>query len=585
MLESTINHMKSTKDSLMISILDTTFDQEKQRSHIRVDDLFFDYSDKNNQVERFMETFRNSKAESNEVLYKNLMEILKQCTDFPQKNGNVSKSMCANYIVNKVNTMLNEIDTDTFPPELDTGYYSPLKSSSVSAWIAGKRSIDRLSIFKIAFGLQLPFENKSVFSYQSLFNRVFNQRYCLKRADEMTFSYCLKNEKPYAEALQIIISYKRAEKEFLINRKTQEKNVPVESTKHLFYTVLSAKGTDELIEILINKNTTFISEKNTVNDELNSRAAVFNNEDVMKSFNQRYDTIKSALTIKEMYFSIIEESRDDYDRKQFEKDIETKYPNFYNYVVVSDGIFDNAQKQLALVNYLLRHPEKLELFINEDDALEEQKNSLRTDEYYNAVGCPEFLRCINTKEDITAQLENIKADLSLILEIVEPMHFQKLKLEKKDKVNKGEQTNHADIKLNIMSESIKPDSVPREVFVDFSAKTSSKNSNYYESIRKLIVIISFFNYFNDYIGESYSKEEFREIADGFITEINHILSYYNYNELYAYNTFDLFFFLCIHTTDPIYTYYLIIRYYTDKYYILNRPDRDLEAFIKKYKIK
>lgn len=40
MLESTINHMKSTKDSLMISILDTTFDQEKQRSHIRVDDLF-----------------------------------------------------------------------------------------------------------------------------------------------------------------------------------------------------------------------------------------------------------------------------------------------------------------------------------------------------------------------------------------------------------------------------------------------------------------------------------------------------------------------------------------------------------------
>lgn len=130
--------------------------------------------------------------------------------------------------------MLNEIDTDTFPPELDTGYYSPLKSSSVSAWIAGKRSIDRLSIFKIAFGLQLPFENKSVFSYQSLFNRVFNQRYCLKRADEMTFSYCLKNEKPYAEALQIIISYKRAEKEFLINRKTQEKNVPVESTKHLF---------------------------------------------------------------------------------------------------------------------------------------------------------------------------------------------------------------------------------------------------------------------------------------------------------------------------------------------------------------
>ena len=282
---------------------------------------------------------------------------------------------------------------------------------------------------------------------------------------------------------------------------------------------------------------------------------------------------------------IRDRSRDDYDRKQFEKDIETKYPNFYNYVVVSDGIFDNAQKQLALVNYLLRHPEKLELFINEDDALEEQKNSLRTDEYYNAVGCPEFLRCINTKEDITAQLENIKADLSLILEIVEPMHFQKLKLEKKDKVNKGEQTNHADIKLNIMSESIKPDSVPREVFVDFSAKTSSKNSNYYESIRKLIVIISFFNYFNDYIGESYSKEEFREIADGFITEINHILSYYNYNELYAYNTFDLFFFLCIHTTDPIYTYYLIIRYYTDKYYILNRPDRDLEAFIKKYKIK
>ena len=126
---------------------------------------------------------------------------------------------------------------------------------------------------------------------------------------------------------------------------------------------------------------------------------------------------------------------------------------------------------------------------------------------------------------------------------------------------------------------------PREVFVDFSAKTNKKNSNYYESIRKLIVTISFFNYFNDYIDDNYSKEEFQEISDGFVKEINHILSYYNYNELYAYNTFDLFFILCIHTIDPIYTYYQIIRYYADKYYILNRTDRELEAFIKKYKIK
>ena len=577
MLESTVKHMQSTVDKLLLSIMDTSFDQEKQKSHIKVDELLFDYSDKDNQVERFIKTFRDSKAESDEILFKNLLEILKQCSDFPQKSGNVSKSACAKYITDKVNAMLAEIDADKILPELDAGYYSPLKVSSVSSWIAGKRCIDRLNIFKIAFGLELPFESSSGFSYQSLFNRVFNQRYCLKRANEMTFSYCLKRGKPYIEA--------------------QSKNISVESTKHLFQTMISAKGTDELIEMLIYYIPSFTSDKTALNDELNSRAAVFNDDDVMRCFNMKYDTIKSALTIKELYFSIIENARDDYDRKHFKKDIETKYPNFYNYVVVSDGIFDNAQKQLVLVKYLLCHPEQLELFINEDVILEEQKDSLETKEYYNAVGCPAFLQDIDTEEDITVQLESIKADLLLLMEIVEPVHFQKLKLEQKNKQEdeqeteqkagekKEKQTNPAYIKLNIMDESENPDSVPREVFVDFSAKTASKNSNYYESIRKLIVTISFFNYFNDYIDDNYSKEEFQEISDGFVKEINHILSYYNYNELYAYNTFDLFFILCIHTIDPIYTYYQIIRYYADKYYILNRTDRELEAFIKKYKIK
>lgn len=585
MLEPTINHMKSTMDSLMLSIMDTSFDQEKQKLHIKIDDLFFDYSDKNNQVERFMKTFRDSKTKSDEVLFKNLLEILIQCSDFPKKNGNASKSACAKYIADKVNTMLAEIQADKIPLGLDTVYYSPLKVSSVSSWISGKRSIDRLNIFKIAFGLQLPFNNKAVFSFQSLFNRVFNQRYCLKRAEEMTFGYCLKNSMPYIEALQIIDAYQRAEKEYLNSKEKQQENVSVESTKHLFQTMLSAKGTDELIEMLIYYIPSFTSEKTALNDELNSRVADFNDEKAMQRFNRKYDAIKSALTIKELYFSLIEESRSDYEKKQSEKDIETKYPNFYNYVVVSDGIFDNAQKQLALVNYLLCHPEQLETFINEDVVLEEQKDSLETDEYYYAVGCPAFLQDIDTEEDITVQLESIKADLLLLLEIVEPMHFQKLKLEPKDEDNKVKQTNPAYIKLNIMDESEKPDSVPREVFVDFSAKTASKNSNYYESIRKLIVTITFFNYFNDYIDDNYSKEEFQEISDGFVKEINHILSYYNYNELYAYNTFDLFFILCIHTIDPIYTYYQIIRYYADKYYILNRPDRELEAFIKKYKIK
>ena len=83
MLESTVKHMQSTVDKLLLSIMDTSFDQEKQKSHIKVDELLFDYSDKDNQVERFIKTFRDSKAESDEILFKNLLEILKQCSDYP----------------------------------------------------------------------------------------------------------------------------------------------------------------------------------------------------------------------------------------------------------------------------------------------------------------------------------------------------------------------------------------------------------------------------------------------------------------------------------------------------------------------
>ena len=582
MLESTIHHMQNTLDSFWLSIMDTSFDQEKQESHIKIDDLFFDYFDKNNPVERFIKTYREYKAKSTEVLFKNLLEILTHCKDFPKKSGNTSKSLCAEYITQKVNSMLQECDYSTISSYLDESYYSLLTSSSVYSWISGKRSIDRISIFKIAYGLQLPFDNSTVFSYQALFNRVFNQRYCLKRADEIALCYGLEKNIPYINVLQIISNYNQLEKTFLSNLNNEDNKEKTEATRKLLKNALESENSETFTDYLISSIPSFVSDTTAINDELNSRVAVFNDEKIIKTFSKKYDGLKSALTIKELYWSMLEEARDDCDRAQFEKDIETKYPNFYNYVVVSDGIFDNAQKQLELVNYLLLHPEKLELFLNEELLLEENKDALEIEEYYNSVGCPAILQDIDITEDISAQLETIKSDLSLLLEIIEPMHFQKLKPQNKEEEQEDHSKNDK-IELNVMN-SNQPTSVPRDVFVYFNAKTTTKNSNYYESMRKLIVTISFFNYFNDYINQTYSKSEFQEISDGFVDEINHILAYYNYNELYAYNTFDLFFILCIHTTDPIYTYYLIIRYYVDKYYILNRPDRELDAFIKKYKI-
>ena len=42
-----------------------------------------------------------------------------------------------------------------------------------------------------------------------LFNKVYNQRYVTRTADELIFVFCLKNGKNYLTAMQMLAKYRR----------------------------------------------------------------------------------------------------------------------------------------------------------------------------------------------------------------------------------------------------------------------------------------------------------------------------------------------------------------------------------------
>ena len=99
-------------------------------------------------------------------------------------------------------------------------YSSVPNEETIKKWLAETdfRNPNRLYLYKIAFALGLaayfPHEineddDKYKTSMNFLFNKVYNQRYVTRTADELIFVFCLKNGKNYLTAMQMLAKYRR----------------------------------------------------------------------------------------------------------------------------------------------------------------------------------------------------------------------------------------------------------------------------------------------------------------------------------------------------------------------------------------
>lgn len=166
-----------------------------------------------------MSVYRKYCKKFSDILSKNLIDTLIMCGFKSKKPAGFSKDECAECLVETVNQMLEVTKPDR--TELNNlgdkrfdKYFSKLTMSNVKqAWLSGaSKYVNRIDIFKICFALGLKSKHDENYiegepCYENLFNKVFNQRYCLKRPDEMCFSYCLKVGKSYGDALGLYDEY------------------------------------------------------------------------------------------------------------------------------------------------------------------------------------------------------------------------------------------------------------------------------------------------------------------------------------------------------------------------------------------
>ena len=295
------------------SIIDSFFN----KSIVGIDIEDIDDSD----IEKFMSVYRKYCKKFSDILSKNLIDTLIMCGFKSKKPAGFSKDECAECLVETVNQMLEVTKPDR--TELNNlgdkrfdKYFSKLTMSNVKqAWLSGaSKYVNRIDIFKICFALDLKSKHDENYiegepCYENLFNKVFNQRYCLKRPDEMCFSYCLKVGKSYGDALGLYDEYlekTNSESNACNNIKTGD------DTQTMFNALSGIKNDDNFMKFLLFYYKDFLNNNTSIKKYLIS---VFNSYEVdedkkilFKKNYSKYDemyikTDYRNYNVKKLYFA------------------------------------------------------------------------------------------------------------------------------------------------------------------------------------------------------------------------------------------------------------------------------------------
>lgn len=490
--EATETFAYHAEQDLARSIIDSFFN----KSIVGIDIEDIDDSD----IEKFMSVYRKYCKKFSDILSKNLIDTLIMCGFKSKKSAGFSKDECAECLVETVNQMLEAIKPDR--TELNNladkrfdKYFSKLTMSNVKqAWLSGtSKYVNRIDIFKICFalGLKSKYDEKYIEGepcYENLFNKVFNQRYCLKRPDEMCFSYCLKDGKSYGDALGLYNKYLGK-----TNSKSNEcNNIKTgDDTQTMFNALSGIKNDDDFMEFLL--------------------------------FYYK-DFLNNTTSIKKYIIGVINSYEEDEEKRfLFEKN----YPKYYSIDYSKDYSKDHSK----------------------DYSINYSKNKTISIKTIDEGDCKKlyFADNIMVKDKIITEYRNNLKEIDFDNDIISENHVDDFYL-----------INQILVKLNLRKKQ-KNKCMGEIDEWEIKRDTHNETLEYYNDMRKLIIITNFLDYF---IQQSDNKiHSSAQKSEEFICNTNDVLKKFNFNYLYPYNSFDLFFYLCSLTIDPVSTYYRILNFY------------------------
>lgn len=446
---------------------------------------------------------------------------------------------CQNTIFARIESMIADCDKLLLPEDKEIlewktrkketdDYASVPNRETIKKWLAETdfRNPNRLYLYKIAFALKLvayfPHEieendNRYKNSMNFLFNKVYNQRYVTRTADELIFVFCLKNSEDYLTAMRMLAEYKRKCKN---TDSYDEVNIHTKSNNTLLFLKNNiTKNKDDFIQDLIRLTPLLEDKWSSVFELMEKFIKFFSVNDNMEKFEERHQG-KDNICFMDISANVI----DDIDNR-----IGKIYLNLGAKILIS-GIL---KKNLLFLNSRMMISSAFNRNLTQD-----QNEHLRL--MFSNLGLSENL--YQTIKDSS------ESSISAIIGKYSQDYFSDILSEIVITMN---DVYNSDIIKRKMKKASGYDYNP------VKNPHGMSHNMLYRNMRNALITAHFFCYWSDMSSELN--------AEDYIYEINQILTENYYLPMYSKNSFDSFLILCTklyqsNKINPIDVYYKLFDY-------------------------
>ena len=432
-------------------------------------------------------------------------------------------------------------------------YSSVPNEETIKKWLAETdfRNPNRLYLYKIAFALELaayfPHEiNEDDDRYKTsmnfLFNKVYNQRYVTRTADELIFVFCLKNGKNYLTAMQMLAKYRRICKDIDFS---DEVNFQTKSNDTILFLKNNiTKNEDEFIDDLIRLTPLLEDKYSSVFKTMEKFIQYFStNKYKLRNLNPLAENLCSG-SVKDKINNISKNSS--YAAKT--------YMNLGSNLLISEIL----KKNLLFLNNRMMISSALNRNLTpaQNEYLQRTFSDLDLSEnLYQTVKDSAGL-CINAVIEKYSQ-NHLSAILSDLIITIDDVYNS-------DIIHRKPINNNEYVYNPTKRRKKKNDN--ENVHKSTNRTDSISHNLIYRNMRSALITAHFFCYWSDISSEL--------SAEDYIDEINQILTNNYYLPMYSKNNFDCFFILCTKlyqskNINPIDVYYKFFDYIYSIYHNYN----------------
>lgn len=445
---------------------------------------------------------------------------------------------CQNTIFARIKSMIADCDKQLSPEdkvvlewktrkkEADD-YSSVPNRETIKKWLAETdfRNPNRLYLYKIAFALGLaayfPHEinegdNRYKISMNFLFNKVYNQRYVTRTADELIFVFCLKNGKNYLTAMRMLAKYKRICKDIDFS---DEVNLQTKSNDTILFLKNNiTKNEDEFIDDLIRLTPLLEDKYSSVFELMEKFIESFSSDNIMITFDEKHKDRENLCSMDNS-------------------------PAVKNTGKRLDKIFLNLGAKVLISEILKKNL----LFLNNRMIISSAFNRNLTQDQNEHLKL--MFSNLGLSEDLYQTVKNSsKSSISAIIGKYSQDYFS-------DILSEIVITMNDVYNSNIIKRKMKKDSG-----YDHNPVKNPHGMSHnliYRNMRSALITAHFFYYWSD-ISSQLSAEDY-------LDEINQILTKNYYLPMYSKSSFDSFLILCTklyqsNKINPIDVYYKLFDY-------------------------